>query len=221
MVSLVACAPTDHTPNHTTQGVIAGMTTGILVGGLRKGNSTHNAARGAIIGAATGGLIGSIADHQRALRKAINDPNVSVSNDGRNLVVVFPDTILFDTSSAKLAPAGQRDLQQLAGYLQDNPQSRITIIGHTDSTGSLSYNQTLSEHRARAVSGTLLGPVASRPRGSPPQGKARRGPSPRTTRPKGGRRTAGSRSSFAHNKPLPGVPGRRNTSLAIIVRPWR
>lgn len=156
MVSLVACAPTDHTPNHTTQGVIAGMTTGILVGGLRKGNSTRNAARGAIIGAATGGLIGSIADHQRALRKAIDDPNVSVSNDGQNLVVVFPDAILFDTSSAKLAPVGQRDLQQLARYLRDNPQSRITIIGHTDSTGSLSYNQTLSEHRARAVSGTLL-----------------------------------------------------------------
>ena len=132
------------------------MTTGILVGGLRKGNSTRNAARGAIIGAATGGLIGSIADHQRALRKAIDDPNVSVSNDGQNLVVVFPDAILFDTSSAKLAPVGQRDLQQLARYLRDNPQSRITIIGHTDSTGSLSYNQTLSEHRARAVSGTLL-----------------------------------------------------------------
>lgn len=152
--ALAACAPGSE-PSHTAQGAIAGATAGGLIAGTRNG-SRSDAVAGAVVGATVGAVTGSIMDQQRAVQQAINDPNVSVTNDGQNLHVVFPGAVLFETSSAKLSPAGQRDLQQLAIHLRNNPNSTVTVIGHTDSTGSLEYNQILSENRARAVSTKLI-----------------------------------------------------------------
>ncbi|WP_084621069.1 OmpA family protein [Paracoccus aminophilus] len=156
IISLAACAPLDRTaPNHTTQGTIAGGVAGALIGGTKSGSS-RVAARGALIGATAGSVVGSLADQQRALRQSINDPNVQISNDGTNLTVVFADSVLFDTSSFTISPNGKRDLFGLAAHLQRFPQSVVRVIGHTDSTGSLSYNQTLSERRAAGVANTLI-----------------------------------------------------------------
>jgi len=43
----------------------------------------------------------------------------------------------------------------LAANLQRYPDSRVTVVGHTDNTGSAEYNQGLSERRAGAVAAVL------------------------------------------------------------------
>lgn len=154
MLGLAACTPAGQEPSRTTTGAVVGGTLGGFHEAMRTG-SRSRAVRGVVVGGMAGALAGSIAD-QRAMREAINDPNVQVSGDGSNVTIVFPNGLLFGTSSATLSPAGQADVMRLASFLQSQPTRAVTVIGHTDSSGSLSYNQTLSEHRARGVSNTLI-----------------------------------------------------------------
>jgi outer membrane protein OmpA-like peptidoglycan-associated protein len=59
--------------------------------------------------------------------------------------------VLFETGSARLRPAALQRLRPLASYLSANPDVPVRIDGHTDSVGSDSANQLLSERRAEAV----------------------------------------------------------------------
>lgn len=73
----------------------------------------------------------------------------------RGTVVTFGD-VLFDLNRSELKPAGMRDVQNLAQFLRDNPDRKVIIEGYTDSTGSDSYNQSLSERRAMSVKSALV-----------------------------------------------------------------
>ncbi|HWR78165.1 MAG TPA: OmpA family protein [Thiobacillus sp.] len=68
----------------------------------------------------------------------------------RGLVITLGD-VLFSVNKAQLSPGGMRNVQKLADFLNQYPQRKVLIEGHTDSTGSHSLNQTLSERRANAV----------------------------------------------------------------------
>ncbi len=59
--------------------------------------------------------------------------------------------IFFDTDKYSLKPESKTELERLLKLLEDNPDLRIEISGHTDTHGSSSYNQRLSEDRAGAV----------------------------------------------------------------------
>jgi outer membrane protein OmpA-like peptidoglycan-associated protein len=61
------------------------------------------------------------------------------------------DNIYFASGSANLKPESYSILDSVAILLRDNPSARIQIAGHTDSDGSESSNQTLSENRAHSV----------------------------------------------------------------------
>jgi outer membrane protein OmpA-like peptidoglycan-associated protein len=74
----------------------------------------------------------------------------------RGLVITLGD-VLFDTNQAQLKPGGVREMQKLADILKDNPQRTVSVEGFTDSTGTASYNQELSERRAETVRDTLAG----------------------------------------------------------------
>jgi OOP family OmpA-OmpF porin len=58
---------------------------------------------------------------------------------------------LFAFNSAALRPEGRKNLDEFAGALRGKSYDRISLIGHTDRIGSVSYNQRLSELRAQAV----------------------------------------------------------------------
>lgn len=73
----------------------------------------------------------------------------------RGTLVTFGD-VLFDLDKAELKPAGIRDVQKLAGFLNENPERQVMVEGYTDSTGSDSYNQQLSERRAEALRRALI-----------------------------------------------------------------
>lgn len=72
----------------------------------------------------------------------------------RGMVITLGD-VLFGTDQARLNPDGMRTAQKLADVLQKNPQRTVLVEGFTDSVGSASHNQQLSERRATAVRSAL------------------------------------------------------------------
>lgn len=73
----------------------------------------------------------------------------------RGLVITLGD-VLFRTNMAQLESGGMRTVQKLADFLRQYPNRRVLIEGYTDSIGSDSYNQELSERRANAVRVALI-----------------------------------------------------------------
>jgi outer membrane protein OmpA-like peptidoglycan-associated protein len=73
----------------------------------------------------------------------------------RGLVLTLGD-VLFDTGRATLNPGSARKLDQLGQFLTDHPERRVQIDGFTDSVGTESYNQDLSQRRADAVKFALV-----------------------------------------------------------------
>ncbi|MEH0688370.1 OmpA family protein [Vibrio cholerae] len=65
------------------------------------------------------------------------------------------DSGIFEVNSAELKSESVAMLDKLVAMMKQYPQSTVTITGHTDSTGSAAYNQTLSEKRAQAIAGLL------------------------------------------------------------------
>jgi outer membrane protein OmpA-like peptidoglycan-associated protein len=81
----------------------------------------------------------------------------------RGMVITLGD-VLFGTDVARLNPDGMRTAQTLADVLQQNPQRTVLVEGFTDSTGTGSHNQELSERRASAVGSALQGMGVARDR---------------------------------------------------------
>ena len=65
--------------------------------------------------------------------------------------------LFFDHDQATLTPASRPALEEIASFLEARPAMRFYVVGHTDATGSLSYNQTLSKQRAEAIVRELVG----------------------------------------------------------------
>ncbi len=154
-VVLAGCA----TPqgNQTAIGTGAGAALGAGLGALI-GDSSRAAAIGAGIGAAAGGVAGY---NWGRITGQINQSgasnmgiDVAEQPDG-SLRVNVPNTVSFDTDSYTLKPALRPVLDTVAQSLNENPQLRAKVVGHTDSTGQAAYNQTLSENRARSVTNYL------------------------------------------------------------------
>jgi outer membrane protein OmpA-like peptidoglycan-associated protein len=73
----------------------------------------------------------------------------------RGLVLTLGD-VMFDTGRSELKSGGVRKIDQLAQFLTEHPDRRVQIDGFTDSVGSDSYNEELSQRRADAVKATLV-----------------------------------------------------------------
>ncbi len=73
----------------------------------------------------------------------------------RGLVVTLRD-VMFDTGKAELKSGADRQLDMIATFLSQHAERHVLIEGFTDSVGSESYNERLSERRADAVRSALL-----------------------------------------------------------------
>ena len=81
----------------------------------------------------------------------------SVKQETRGTVVTLSGSVLFASGKSKLLPAASSRLRQVADALvAGDPDSTFVVEGHTDSTGSPTRNQRLSEDRARAVRDFLV-----------------------------------------------------------------
>jgi outer membrane protein OmpA-like peptidoglycan-associated protein len=74
----------------------------------------------------------------------------------RGMVLTLGNNVLFDTNSDTLKPGADEALGRVAQFMQNQPNTKLRIEGHTDSTGSDSYNEALSQRRAQAVASALM-----------------------------------------------------------------
>lgn len=154
--------------NKAEKGAIIGAGAGGLAGAA-VGKATGSTVRGAIIGAAVGGVAGAVIGHQmdkQAEELAFEIPGATVQRIGEGIVVTFPDGLLFGFDSDRITYAAQTNLRKVATSLVAYPNTRLLIVGHTDSQGSDAYNMDLSERRANAAAGFIVGEGIARSRTS-------------------------------------------------------
>lgn len=157
VLGLAACTNGNPDSRHTRTGALMGAATGTVVGLAASGGEAKGAMIGAIAGAGIGGVAGSAMDRQAsALRGSVSNSQITIEQQGDLLVVRLPQDILFETSSYTVNPALNRDLAAVAANLNQYPNSRAEVVGHTDNTGSAAYNRTLSVRRAQSVADVLV-----------------------------------------------------------------
>lgn len=108
-------------------------------------------------GALIGGGIGYYMDRQEAkLREKLRNSGVSVVREGDNINLIMPGNITFATDSSAVSSSFYEVLDSVAIVLDEFDKTIVAVSGHTDSTGSDSYNQTLSKKRAQSVADYLI-----------------------------------------------------------------
>jgi len=140
--------------NKSQKGAVIGTAGGAAAGAVI-GKAAGNTALGAIIGATVGGVTGAVIGRQmdkqaEEIKKA--NPDAKVERVGEGIVVEFTDKILFDFDHSNLTASAMTNLDKLADVLKKYPETDIEVQGHTDSKGTVKYNQLLSERRATSVS---------------------------------------------------------------------
>lgn len=132
-------------------GAIAGAAVGLVSGDDAVERRQH-ALIGAGVGALAGGAVGYYMDKQEAeLRTELQGTGVSVFRDGDNITLNMPGNVTFASNSADLSPAFFDVLGSVSKVLSEYDQTIVEVAGHTDSSGSDNYNQSLSERRAGSV----------------------------------------------------------------------
>lgn len=150
------CATSPDDPNaNAKQKAMIGAAVGTAIG-LATGDSAverrQQAMVGAALGAAAGGGIGHYQDKQEAkLRQQLQGTGVDVVRQGDNIMLDMPSGITFAFNSSDVNSQFYSVLDKVAVTLNEYNQTTINVAGHTDSVGSDSYNQKLSEQRASSV----------------------------------------------------------------------
>lgn len=136
-------------------GAAIGAAAGAIVGAVLGNNRGHHSAkRGAVVGTLAGGaagaIVGAMMDKQERELRQINGVNVERTS-GNELKVTVRNDVLFDFNSAGLRAASRESLREMAGVFDKYPNTTIRVEGFTDSVGTASYNERLSERRADSV----------------------------------------------------------------------
>ncbi|NWG32264.1 MAG: OmpA family protein [Rhodocyclaceae bacterium] len=154
--SLAGCANMSETQKTTATGAAIGAVAGGLIGGGK--NTVKGAAIGAAVGAAGGYLWSKhMEDQKKAMEQATQGTGVTVSQTADNqLKLEIPSDISFDSGRYEIKPELRPVLDRFATTLNQNPATTVTIIGHTDNTGTDAINNPLSINRAAAVRDYLV-----------------------------------------------------------------
>ena len=165
---LSGCANMSETQQGTAQGAGIGAVAGALLGAATGGS------KGAATGAALGGAVGAgggyiwskkMQDQRIAMEQATRGTGVAVSQTTDNrLKLDIPSDVSFDTGRSAIKSNFAPILTQFATSLNQNAVTTVTIIGHTDSTGSDAINNPLSVDRADAARDYLVSRGVARTR---------------------------------------------------------
>ncbi|PKO25253.1 MAG: hypothetical protein CVU35_05155 [Betaproteobacteria bacterium HGW-Betaproteobacteria-8] len=153
--ALGGCANMTETQKGTAKGAAIGAGAGAVVGAVAGGK------KGALIGAGVGAAGGAIAGNiwskrmeaqKQEMEQATAGTGVAVTQTEDNrLKLEIPSDISFDTNRADIKPNFRPILDKFAASLVQNPNTTVSIIGHTDSTGSDAINDPLSINRAAST----------------------------------------------------------------------
>lgn len=166
LISLNGCSTFDpytgeSKASNTAKGAGIGAGTAMLLSYLtnkdeNKKEREKRMLRDAGIGAILGGGVGYYMDTQEAkLRKQLRGTGVSVKREGDNINLIMPSNITFSTSGRILNNQFHNVLDSVVLVVQEYDKTQVVVSGYTDSTGSESYNQNLSEGRAKSVADFL------------------------------------------------------------------
>jgi len=149
---LSGCANMTETQKTTGTGAAIGAVAGAVIGGGK------GAAIGAAVGAGGGYVWSKHMEKQKAeMEQATQGTGVSVSQTADNqLKLDIPSDVSFDTNRYDIKPNLRPILDQFATTLNQNPVTMVTIIGHTDSTGTDAINNPLSVNRAASTRDYLV-----------------------------------------------------------------
>ncbi len=155
------CANMNNMGKGATYGTAGGAAAGALLGQAIGGNTKATllgAAAGALIGGLTGTGVGYMMDKQEQdMRNALAQSEaIAVQREGNVLALTFRSDFTFAVNSSTIRPGLNNELARVAQVLNAYPQTTLTVAGHTDSTGSEEYNQTLSQKRAESVKNALV-----------------------------------------------------------------
>ena len=163
MGGLSGCANMNETQRDTGMGAAIGAVAGGLIGAATAGgNKGKSAATGAAIGAALGAGGGYLwsqnMQKQRAeMEQATAGTGIGISQTTDNqLKVDIPADVSFDVGRYAIKPNMRPVLDRLASTLNQHPVTTVTIVGHTDSTGSDAVNDPLSINRAASTRDYLV-----------------------------------------------------------------
>ena len=163
MGGLSGCANMNETQRDTGMGAAIGAVAGGLIGAATAGgNKGKSAATGAAVGAALGAGGGYLwsqnMQKQRAeMEQAAAGTGIGISQTADNqLKVDIPSDVSFDVGRYDIKPNMRPVLDRLAATLNQHPVTTVSIIGHTDSTGSDAINNPLSVNRAAATRDYLV-----------------------------------------------------------------
>lgn len=134
------------------KGVLIGAAAGGAAGaGI--GKAAGNTALGAIIGATVGGVAGGIIGHQmdKQAEELEKIPGAEVKRVGEGVNVTFDSGVLFDYDKSDLSGEAVTRLSDVADILNKYPDTYVLVEGHTDATGTDSYNMKLSKKRSQSV----------------------------------------------------------------------
>jgi outer membrane protein OmpA-like peptidoglycan-associated protein len=165
---LSGCANMSETQQDTAKGAGIGAVAGAVLGAATGGSK--GAATGAVLGGAVGaggGYIWSkrMQEQKAAMERATAGTGVAVSQTPDNrLKLDIPSDVSFDVGRAAIKPNFAPVLNHFATSLNQNPVTTVTIIGHTDSTGSDAINNPLSVDRANAARDYLVSRGVARTR---------------------------------------------------------
>lgn len=146
----------------TAKGAGIGASIGVALAYIKNRNKgskkrKESMLKAAGIGAIAGAGVGYYMDTQEAkLRKQLRGTGVSVERDGDNINLIMPSNITFDSGGHTLSSSFFEVMESVVLVVQEFEKTIIVSAGHTDSKGSDSYNQALSERRANSVAEFLL-----------------------------------------------------------------
>ena len=161
LMGTTACVTDPNTGEKKVSRTAIGGVGGAVLGGLLGGAIGGKTGRivGAVGGAAAGGYVGYQMDEQiKELKEQTEGSGVDVTevDNGEAILVNLPDGVTFDVGSYTIKPTFRQTLDSVADSLIQYPNSIVDVYGHTDSTGSDSFNQRLSEQRAQAVANYMI-----------------------------------------------------------------
>ena len=157
---LSGCANMSETQQGTAKGAGIGAVAGAVLGAATGGSK--GAATGAVLGGAVGaggGYLWSqrMQQQKAAMEQATAGTGEAVSQTADNrLKLDIPSDISFATGRSDVSTTFAPILNQFATSLNQNPVTTVTIIGHTDSTGSDAINNPLSIDRANSTRNYLV-----------------------------------------------------------------
>ena len=130
----------------------------VTVNAAPVGKATGATVRDAIMGAAASGQAATAIARQmdkQAQELSFELPGAIVQRLGAGIVLTLPEGMLFAQDSDELTPSSRDNLRRLASSIEKYPNTRIMIVGHTDTQGGTDRKQSLSERRAQALAGFL------------------------------------------------------------------